>query len=999
MAPSLEKWKNISDRLHNFRHNRRGRDSAEDKQSPQLLEQAPALATTSRSTGPPVPEKASGVSGQSITPATLQRGSDSPKSSKLQNPPGNTPGTSAMSSSSSFIGHSKKSLVGNASTGANSQTRASGENSALSYDPTTDKPPLGSLYNPIDLTTNPSYGSQHNPVDLTTNAPFNLTYESFPLYAHTQPSSKTPNMFTKAPFKLPSGHPSPFAAVYPSNPSAQNTPVLNQSNFAGNLDPTAVPGYLPPLPAWVNSQMSHPWSKHAKLHDKYSAALGPDEDQNTLADMAGAQFQGALLDFYKNPPYPSQLPQIPQLRSRRPPEEGRQATDDDSHEENSEPSVEAEQLPEDTTAVNSALKDLEPLQQFVHECLGRKCPKCNKSKPMDSKNVVKVTTGWAKGTGVIVLSASCQNVFCTQSSCLGCGKPTSLATMIGPHNSVSIPEMRVTVYWCCDSGRLAAIWALACGWEALSSKSQAKSCVANKVRARTHSRSGTTHPCAVQPSHSKANAKGVGYSSNRIESFPFQLLRTQTQTRAPPKNAADTQDHNLHQAYFRLLAALLPSCKRESALDTSPPDFLLHMLSRSPLMEKAATMLSNDSIGEISRHYQLHNAMLDLFDSLGSHPSTAGLVYSDRNLYYAKGGSLLDVSFGPIKNNSRVVVKDTGRPLVELLGNLAIQSQTVLRHAQSNQEEFHSREGAELLKLSQRLSETSTRHSANMDQFRTAMEITDNTPEVSFSQWHRENCVGDVPDEMIMGDFACPTAGGSAANPARGRMKRLITELSTLHTSLPEGIFIRHGSSRLDIMKVLIIGPKNTPYEHGMFEFDLCCPMDYPLSPPNMIFRTTYGGKVRFNPNLYEDGKICLSLLGTWSGEPWRGAQSTLLQVLVSIQSMILCEQPWYNEPGREDHENQSQSAKYSNDVRALTMVYALLPWIKTTRAQDTAPAAPTVEAVTSFWQETVQLYLRANAMDILQSLQQAVQKARRPMLMAAEQHISAALQEKGYLE
>ncbi|OTA76487.1 hypothetical protein M434DRAFT_42482, partial [Hypoxylon sp. CO27-5] len=149
-------------------------------------------------------------------------------------------------------------------------------------------------------------------------------------------------------------------------------------------------------------------------------------------------------------------------------------------------------------------------------------------------------------------------------------------------------------------------------------------------------------------------------------------------------------------------------------------------------------------------------------------------------------------------------------------------------------------------------------------------------------------------------------------------------ELSTLQTSLPEGIFIYHGSSRLDVMKILIIGPKHTPYEHGLFEFDLWCPMDYPNSPPKMKFRTTNGGRTRFNPNLYEDGKICLSLLGTWSGEPWRASQSTLLQVLVSIQSMILCEQPWYNEPGREDYENKAQSAKYNNDVRTWTMQYAL---------------------------------------------------------------------------
>jgi hypothetical protein len=44
--------------------------------------------------------------------------------------------------------------------------------------------------------------------------------------------------------------------------------------------------------------------------------------------------------------------------------------------------------------------------------------------------------------------------------------------------------------------------------------------------------------------------------------------------------------------------------------------------------------------------------------------------------------------------------------------------------------------------------------------------------------------------------------------------------------------------------------------------------------------------------------KVCLSLLGTWSGPGWISGQSTLLQVLISIQSLILCEEPYLNEPG-----------------------------------------------------------------------------------------------------
>ena len=64
-------------------------------------------------------------------------------------------------------------------------------------------------------------------------------------------------------------------------------------------------------------------------------------------------------------------------------------------------------------------------------------------------------------------------------------------------------------------------------------------------------------------------------------------------------------------------------------------------------------------------------------------------------------------------------------------------------------------------------------------------------------------------------------------------------------------------------MRCLISGPEGTPYEMGLFLFDLLLPEGYPSVPPLMEIETTGGGRVRFNPNAYADGKICLSLLGT----------------------------------------------------------------------------------------------------------------------------------------
>ena len=67
-------------------------------------------------------------------------------------------------------------------------------------------------------------------------------------------------------------------------------------------------------------------------------------------------------------------------------------------------------------------------------------------------------------------------------------------------------------------------------------------------------------------------------------------------------------------------------------------------------------------------------------------------------------------------------------------------------------------------------------------------------------------------------------------------------------------------------MKILITGPSNTPYDSGCFVFDIYFPANYPKVPPKVNLDTTGAGTVRFNPNLYNCGKVCLSLLGTWAG-------------------------------------------------------------------------------------------------------------------------------------
>ena len=100
----------------------------------------------------------------------------------------------------------------------------------------------------------------------------------------------------------------------------------------------------------------------------------------------------------------------------------------------------------------------------------------------------------------------------------------------------------------------------------------------------------------------------------------------------------------------------------------------------------------------------------------------------------------------------------------------------------------------------------------------------------------------------------------------------------------------------LHLVHALIQGPSDTPYEFGLFFFTLTFPQDYPFSSPKAEIRTTSKGTVRFNPNLYSNGKVCLSILGTWEGPSWTASLS-LETVLLSIQS-LLGESPMQNEPG-----------------------------------------------------------------------------------------------------
>lgn len=128
-------------------------------------------------------------------------------------------------------------------------------------------------------------------------------------------------------------------------------------------------------------------------------------------------------------------------------------------------------------------------------------------------------------------------------------------------------------------------------------------------------------------------------------------------------------------------------------------------------------------------------------------------------------------------------------------------------------------------------------------------------------------------------------------------ISRLVKDIKEIIASpLSEhGIYYKHDEE--DMLKgyAMIVGPEDTPYFGGYYLFEIKYPTNYPYAPP-IVNYCTNNGTVRFNPNLYISGKVCISILNTWRGEQWTSCQ-TISTILLSL-STILCKSPLMNEPG-----------------------------------------------------------------------------------------------------
>lgn len=157
-------------------------------------------------------------------------------------------------------------------------------------------------------------------------------------------------------------------------------------------------------------------------------------------------------------------------------------------------------------------------------------------------------------------------------------------------------------------------------------------------------------------------------------------------------------------------------------------------------------------------------------------------------------------------------------------------------------------------------------------------------------------------------------------------LKRIVIDIKDMKNSPIDNIHYVPNEDNIYNGYALIIGPPNTPYEYGNFLFEFHFSEKYPYEPPKVEYKSN-DGTTRFNPNLYRSGKVCLSILNTWTGEQWSACQ-TLRSLLLTLQ-MTLNEMPLVNEPGVDEKLHMGSILKYNKMIHFKTLEFTILHYMK----------------------------------------------------------------------
>jgi len=113
-------------------------------------------------------------------------------------------------------------------------------------------------------------------------------------------------------------------------------------------------------------------------------------------------------------------------------------------------------------------------------------------------------------------------------------------------------------------------------------------------------------------------------------------------------------------------------------------------------------------------------------------------------------------------------------------------------------------------------------------------------------------------------------------------LKRLQKELQRITQDPPANCSAYAVNNDITNWEAVILGPKDTPYEGGIFKLQIVFKNQFPFKPPEIKFKTKI-----FHPNISERGDICLDILK----DQWSPALQ-MDKVLLSICSLLASPNP-----------------------------------------------------------------------------------------------------------
>ncbi|KAL2373161.1 hypothetical protein BDBG_03567 [Blastomyces gilchristii SLH14081] len=584
------------------------------------------------------------------------------------------------------------------------------------------------------------------------------------------------------------------------------------------------------------------------------------------------------------------------------------------------------------------------------------CHVCRKKLITRSFDVVAWIKRWTSVAGrnrdkaTLICAAECMS--CGGDgvlTCLGCGKKPNKDA---PVRSVQSYYMQ----WCCRLGRMFIIWVMLARYDLMEIDMQHSGAAADGKGNNNAARMAGT-----------LDSRGVGYAAERSGNFsPFINLYYSgpppaVLERAIEFKSEDAKMDGVTEMMAGIVTELIPTWNNRDL----PPE--LHaMLQLTMLIDRATDLLRNDSIEEVSKRAGVYSSVLCFVQRIGEHPELRDLVQGQRYCKLSTAG-LQAICDGLEKDWEKALILGEKIPsLAERLEQLAKQSEIIQRYTATKCIKS-TPEGKVMMKLCNEITAIykaiggST--GAGVAQQGATMKKTGLFAEEKWVKFHKERCLlrNDAVLRHENSVFASAAAKLTLCSP--GRMKKLVTDIAGMSTSLPQGIFVQVGESRPDVMRCLIMGHPDTPYAYGLFDFDIFCDENYPKRPPLVHCRTAVN-HAGLSPNLHDDGKVCLSLLGTWKegdqAAQWQPDKSTILSVLISLQAMVLSEDPYRQEPahsGEVGPQADAQARKYILDSRPLNVKYAMIDWLREPGKRN------------GIWMNVVRAHFRINKTQILQKV------------------------------